>query len=66
MNKLIQDIGFVQHIQKPKNGRKIPVKVYEEIKWHYDPDFMKNLPSVRKIEWVDNNGINTPYLVTVI
>ena len=39
---------------------KIAVKVYEEIKtpgditWDYD------------IEWLDKNGINTPYKVTII
>lgn len=31
MNKLIQDIGFVQHIQKPKNSKIIPVTINEEL-----------------------------------
>jgi len=51
--------------------KKIPVKVYEEIKlpdiysfWPYSlVEETRNEPN---LEWIDNNGINTPYVVTVI
>jgi len=61
---------------KPKNAKRIPVKVYEEIK---NPGFkvgsmesasfhiMLFSKSVRKeLEWVNNNGIETPYLVIYV
>ena len=60
MNKLIQDIGFIQHIQKPKNAIKIPVTVYEKI------DLVDVLEAVKtfstNIKWFDGEA----YEVTVI
>lgn len=50
---------------------RITVKVYEEIK--NPPAFislnnpiMKPKYDLDNVEWIDNNGINTPYLVTYI
>lgn len=59
MNKLIQDIGFVQHIQKPVNATKIPIKVYEELKV---PLPISMLIESFDIEWFEG----TPYQVSVI
>jgi hypothetical protein len=39
---------------------KIPVKVYEEIK------FSEFYGQSMVIEWVNNNGINTPYKITIV
>jgi hypothetical protein len=50
---------------------KIPVKVYEEIKReHLDKWGARSIwivfPKKWDVEWVDVNGINTPYMVTVV
>lgn len=45
---------------------KIPIKVYEELDFNHP--LVKQVPFMYKkkwqIEWCDNYGINTPYLVT--
>jgi hypothetical protein len=55
--------------------KKIPVIVYEEIKEMYplgtgyaiiDDSQYTNWIKDKDIEWVDNNGINTPYLISWI
>ena len=61
MQKLIQDIGFIEHIQKPKNARRILVVHYEELK---SGDIFNYSPA--HIKWIRKNGKLTPYLVTVI
>lgn len=45
---------------------KIKVKVYEEIKYPFHDlrDFGGILND--QLEWVDKNGINTPYVVTYV
>jgi len=50
---------------------KIPVKVYEEVKReHINEDGSRGIwmmfPKAWSVEWVDNNGANTPYVVTVV
>jgi hypothetical protein len=51
---------------------KIPIRVYEEIKnledahnLYWDTWSIWYNPN-SKVDWKDNNGINTPYLVTVV
>jgi len=43
--------------------RKIAVKVYEEVKY---PLPMSQNKVSKLIEWVDNKGINTPYVITMV
>ena len=43
----------------------IPIKVYEEIKSPWDVPIYFYHSNI-DIRWVDNNGINTPYLVTIV
>lgn len=45
---------------------KIPIKVYEELKYIYDIYEYSHYESMNRIAWIDNNGINTPYIITVI
>lgn len=41
----------------------ITVKVYEEIKTSHDFHHAMLIDS-SAVEWIDNQGINTPYLIT--
>jgi len=44
----------------------IPIIVYEEVRSVYPASaFMEYIGEI-PIEWIDNNGINTPYLATTI
>ena len=58
-HKYIGDIGFVQHIQKPVNAKKIPVVVYEELKV---PLPISMLLDPFDIKWFES----VPYKVTVV
>lgn len=45
---------------------KIRVKVMEEIIYPINIPWLRKVSYQGKVEWVDNNGINTPYLVTYV
>jgi len=50
----------------------IPITVYEEVKYvprsagTWVDGFTRLIFDHKNLKWVDNNGINTPYLVTTI
>ena len=60
MNKLIQDIGFVQHIQKPKNAIKIPIKYFERIDTFY------GIKRGQDLQFDSTSGITIMYKVTIL
>jgi inorganic pyrophosphatase len=52
---------------------KVPVKVYEEVKGddiakvpRTQLFYMNNYGYCPEVEWLDKNGIDTPYIVTTI